>query len=79
MICYSSNRPTADLSLSLLVNSGSGSARAALVSDSGEIVAESTHETLTRRDDHDSDVFEQSTDQSGSLQLRSRQVGGASS
>jgi hypothetical protein len=39
------------------------------VSESGDIVAESTHETLTRRDDHDSDIFEQSTDQSKSLQL----------
>ncbi|ORY78921.1 hypothetical protein BCR35DRAFT_304954 [Leucosporidium creatinivorum] len=45
------------------VDVGSGSARAALVSESGDIVAESTHETLTRRDDHDSDIFEQSTDQ----------------
>lgn len=50
--------------LFLLACSGSGSARAALVSDKGEIVAESVHETLTRRDDRDSNIFEQSTEQS---------------
>ncbi|KAK4046299.1 hypothetical protein OIV83_006173 [Microbotryomycetes sp. JL201] len=45
------------------VDVGSGSARAALVSDKGDIVAESVHETLTRRDDSDSNIFEQSTEQ----------------
>lgn len=34
------------------------------MSDQGDIVAESTHETLTRRDDQDSNIFEQSTGQS---------------
>ncbi|KAM0789063.1 hypothetical protein ACM66B_003126 [Microbotryomycetes sp. NB124-2] len=45
------------------VDVGSGSARAALVSADGAIVAESVHETLTRRDDNDSNIFEQSTEQ----------------
>lgn len=46
--------------------SGTGSARAALVSSTGDIVAESTYATTTWRDDRDKDIFEQSSDQSAS-------------
>ncbi|GAA6060420.1 hypothetical protein JCM10212_002188 [Sporobolomyces blumeae] len=45
------------------VDVGTGSARAALVSDQGEIVAESTYNTTTWRDDKDRDIFEQSSGQ----------------
>ncbi|GAA5994564.1 FGGY-family carbohydrate kinase [Rhodotorula paludigena] len=45
------------------VDVGTGSARAALVSDKGDIVAESTYETTTWRDDRDKDIFEQSSNQ----------------
>ncbi|KAI9608065.1 hypothetical protein H4Q26_005519 [Puccinia striiformis f. sp. tritici PST-130] len=43
------------------VDVGTGSARAALVGCDGEIVAESTYTTTTYRDDHNHDIFEQST------------------
>ncbi|EFP87568.2 hypothetical protein PGTUg99_018151 [Puccinia graminis f. sp. tritici] len=43
------------------VDVGTGSARAALVACDGEIVAESTYPTTTYRDDHNHDIFEQST------------------
>jgi ribulose kinase len=46
------------------VDVGTGSARAALVSCTGEIVAESTYATTTYRDDHNHDIFEQSTTES---------------
>ncbi|BGP15357.1 hypothetical protein JCM10213_001451 [Rhodosporidiobolus nylandii] len=45
------------------VDVGTGSARAALVSDKGDVVAESTYATVTRRDDRDKDIFEQSSSQ----------------
>ncbi|TNY19474.1 hypothetical protein DMC30DRAFT_353846 [Rhodotorula diobovata] len=45
------------------VDVGTGSARAALVSSTGDIVAESTYATTTWRDDRDKDIFEQSSDQ----------------
>ncbi|MBW0470945.1 hypothetical protein O181_010660 [Austropuccinia psidii MF-1] len=43
------------------VDVGTGSARAALVASNGQIVAESSYPTTTYRDDHNSDIFEQST------------------
>lgn len=43
------------------VDVGTGSARAALVSCDGQIVAESSYPTTTYRDDHNHDIFEQST------------------
>ncbi|KAA1123626.1 hypothetical protein PGTUg99_021794 [Puccinia graminis f. sp. tritici] len=43
------------------VDVGTGSARAALVACNGQIVAESTYPTTTYRDDHNHDIFEQST------------------
>lgn len=46
--------------------SGTGSARAALVNDSGEILAESTYATTTYRDERDANIFEQSTTESES-------------
>jgi ribulose kinase len=46
------------------VDVGTGSARAALVACDGEIVAESTYPTTTYRDDHNHDIFEQSTTES---------------
>ncbi|GAA5941733.1 FGGY-family carbohydrate kinase [Sporobolomyces koalae] len=45
------------------VDVGTGSARAALVSNDGDIVAESTYNTTTWRDDRDKDIFEQSSGQ----------------
>ncbi|GAA6056062.1 hypothetical protein JCM3770_007006 [Rhodotorula araucariae] len=45
------------------VDVGTGSARAALVSSAGDIVAESTYATTTWRDDRDKDIFEQSSTQ----------------
>ncbi|KPV72219.1 uncharacterized protein RHOBADRAFT_39660 [Rhodotorula graminis WP1] len=45
------------------VDVGTGSARAALVSSTGDIVAESTYATTTWRDDRDKDIFEQSSGQ----------------
>lgn len=48
------------------VDVGTGSARAALVTCNGEIVAESTYPTTTYRDDHNHDIFEQSTTESES-------------
>ncbi|POY73768.1 hypothetical protein BMF94_3306 [Rhodotorula taiwanensis] len=45
------------------VDVGTGSARAALVSSQGDIVAESTYTTTTWRDDNDKDIFEQSSGQ----------------
>ncbi|GAA6019948.1 hypothetical protein JCM11491_006716 [Sporobolomyces phaffii] len=45
------------------VDVGTGSARAALVSNDGEIVAESTYATTTWRDEKDRDIFEQSSGQ----------------
>ncbi|BGP31454.1 hypothetical protein JCM10296v2_003218 [Rhodotorula toruloides] len=45
------------------VDVGTGSARAALVSAKGDIVAESTYNTTTWRDDRDKDIFEQSSTQ----------------
>ncbi|GAA5904552.1 FGGY-family carbohydrate kinase [Sporobolomyces salmoneus] len=45
------------------VDVGTGSARAALVSDQGDIVAESTYNTTTWRDEKDKDIFEQSSGQ----------------
>lgn len=46
------------------VDVGTGSARAALVSQEGEIVAESSYATTTYRDEHNADIFEQSTTES---------------
>merc|ERR1711939_124300 len=43
------------------VDVGTGSARAALVNDNGEILAESTYATTTYRDERNADIFEQST------------------
>ncbi|KAM0746318.1 Pentulose kinase [Meredithblackwellia eburnea MCA 4105] len=43
------------------VDVGTGSARAALVDQDGTIVAESTYNTTTFRDEKDADIFEQST------------------
>ena len=48
------------------VDVGTGSARAALVSQSGEVVAESSYSTTTYRDEHNADIFEQSTTESTS-------------
>ncbi|GAA6032037.1 hypothetical protein JCM8097_003398 [Rhodosporidiobolus ruineniae] len=45
------------------VDVGTGSARAALVDGAGEVVAESTFNTTTWRDDRDKDIFEQSSAQ----------------
>ncbi|KAH9813538.1 hypothetical protein DFH28DRAFT_973633 [Melampsora americana] len=45
------------------VDVGTGSARAALVSSSGEILAESSYPTTTYRDETNHDIFEQSTDE----------------
>ncbi|GAA5977946.1 hypothetical protein JCM5350_006276 [Sporobolomyces pararoseus] len=45
------------------VDVGTGSARAALVSNEGDIVAESTYNTTTWRDEKDKDIFEQSSGQ----------------
>ncbi|KWU47633.1 Pentulose kinase [Rhodotorula sp. JG-1b] len=54
---------TADTSYYIGVDVGTGSARAALVSSQGDIVAESTYNTTTWRDDNDKDIFEQSSGQ----------------
>lgn len=43
------------------VDVGTGSARAALVQQDGTLVASSTHDTPTWRDEHDHRIFEQST------------------
>lgn len=43
------------------VDVGTGSARAALVACDGTIMAESSYPTTTYRDDHNHDIFEQST------------------
>ncbi|PWN88960.1 Pentulose kinase [Acaromyces ingoldii] len=45
------------------VDVGTGSARAALVDETGSILSESTHATTTFRSDADARIFEQSTDQ----------------
>ncbi|GAA5859802.1 hypothetical protein JCM8547_007034 [Rhodosporidiobolus lusitaniae] len=45
------------------VDVGTGSARAALVSSKGDVVAESTYATTTQRDDKDKNIFEQSSTQ----------------
>jgi ribulose kinase len=52
------------------VDVGTGSARAALVSENGEILSESTYATTTYRDDRDHNIFEQSTTESASLLRR---------
>lgn len=46
------------------VDVGTGSARAALVAGDGTILSESSYPTTTYRDDHNHDVFEQSTTES---------------
>ncbi|KAH8918811.1 Pentulose kinase [Atractiella rhizophila] len=45
------------------VDVGTGSARAVLVSSTGDILAESTQNTTTWRDEKDHNIFEQSTDE----------------
>jgi ribulose kinase len=43
------------------IDIGTGSARASLVARNGEIIASSTKDTITWRDQHDYRIFEQST------------------
>jgi len=43
------------------IDVGTGSARALLVKHDGTVVASSTHDTITYRDPHDHNIFEQST------------------
>lgn len=47
-------------------NSGTGSARAALVSSTGDVVAESTYNSTLWRDEKDANIFEQSSGESTS-------------
>ncbi len=57
----SSHGQTDTAALSPCLSSGTGSARAALLNEEGDILAESTYATTTYRSDRDARIFEQST------------------
>lgn len=57
------------MNISKRYDRGTGSARAALVSSTGEIIAESTYATTTWRDHDNHDIYEQSTQNSASSPL----------